>query len=490
MHAPREIKLNSFQEGFFLKESDFGIGVEPGEPVTPNSGSICRRTGFVDPDVSTDIEEIGVDWTLKSTNWYSFVGTGEPVVVRLEGEYFFGAVLYGASAAPLPEMAIACGRFGSSTQPRFELDTYPGGDYLVQIGDWRYFGEPSYEIDYIIRVSSVTANGHRSQAIAMPFGTTVETSNFGGSIDFDAPSCGSAKGPLVGGRSAWGRVDVPSAGTLHVRLEPKAKEPDASSPTIIALYPKGAEEPVACIVGPGDTGESFATELNATVDPGSYAVEFMTAVKPGVDRTWSAEEHWLAKAEFSPNLDLDGDGHARPSDCNDASAAIHPGAVDVPDNGIDENCDGQDARRDTDGDGVPDYRDHCPEKSSKGVDSDGDGCRDPQQLQMTAQVRLTLSHGHLHLSSLIVRTDPGTRVELACAKEACAGESRRVSARREQFGQSFRAQIPNGTEMSLTATKGGYVGVVKRYRLSTAGMRLMRQWCVPPDGRGKKVPCD
>ena len=41
--------------------------------------------------------------------------------------------------------------------------------------------------------------------------------------------------------------------------------------------------------------------------------------------------------------DADGDGVRRPADCDDTNPAIHPGATDVPDDGIDQDCYGVDA---------------------------------------------------------------------------------------------------------------------------------------------------
>ncbi|MCB9758248.1 MAG: putative metal-binding motif-containing protein [Alphaproteobacteria bacterium] len=49
-------------------------------------------------------------------------------------------------------------------------------------------------------------------------------------------------------------------------------------------------------------------------------------------------------------MDLDGDGWASPEDCDDSDAAVHPEADEVPYNGVDEDCDGEDLL-DVDGDG-------------------------------------------------------------------------------------------------------------------------------------------
>jgi hypothetical protein len=51
-------------------------------------------------------------------------------------------------------------------------------------------------------------------------------------------------------------------------------------------------------------------------------------------------------------VDADGDGLSPPQDCDDADGNVHPGAAEVPYDGIDQDCDGSDLT-DVDGDGVP-----------------------------------------------------------------------------------------------------------------------------------------
>ena len=52
--------------------------------------------------------------------------------------------------------------------------------------------------------------------------------------------------------------------------------------------------------------------------------------------------------------DADSDGVRRPADCDDTNPLFRPGVTDIPDNGVDEDCNGVDAVNiDRDGDGSP-----------------------------------------------------------------------------------------------------------------------------------------
>ncbi len=61
---------------------------------------------------------------------------------------------------------------------------------------------------------------------------------------------------------------------------------------------------------------------------------------PTPDAGRASDANALVIACEDPELDLDQDGFCGASDCDEANAAIHAGAIDLPDDGVDANCDG------------------------------------------------------------------------------------------------------------------------------------------------------
>lgn len=62
-------------------------------------------------------------------------------------------------------------------------------------------------------------------------------------------------------------------------------------------------------------------------------------------------------------IDNDGDGYAANNDCDDNLASVNPSQIEVPGNGIDDDCDGLIDEGDSDGDGFDNYED-CNDNDS------------------------------------------------------------------------------------------------------------------------------
>jgi hypothetical protein len=145
--------------------------------------------------------------------------------------------------------------------------------------------------------------------------------------------------------------------------------------------------------------------------------------------------------------DLDGDGVRTPADCDDTNPAVRPGAVEIPDNRLDDDCAGGDASDpDRDRDGVPrpadcddtraDIRPGVPEIPGNGVDDD---CDDVQAPYPSSRVSLRQATGASALGTRflvlkLTKLRRGDLIRVACRGRGCPFPTR-----------AFRAPAAGGT---------------------------------------------
>ena len=199
--------------------------------------------------------------------------------------------------------------------------------------------------------------------------------------------------------------------------------------------------------------------------------------------------------------DADGDGVRRPADCDDANPAIRPGATDVPDDRIDQDCSGADATNlDVDGDGSPrpqDCNDANPavrpgarEIAGNAIDENCD-TRADAFLGLGGVLRNAWAAAGPRTvnRTLLARDLPrGTRIELRCAGRGCPFRRvvRRVtSARRpvnlhRHFGNRALAR---GARIEVRLTRASRIGRVLRFRIGAPGTPSVEFLCLPPGRR-------
>lgn len=479
-------------------------GTDPGEPLTPTGAGSC-------PDGS---------WQLDRTTWFAFAATGGDVVTTIDsGVGSWGMAMYLTNGTPTLSNLVTC-----THRQRIQIKVIMGERLLVQVGT---LGTATPPPTGAFSVSRLATNDKRDDAIPLSYDKPVTIKNFGATLDpGELSTCATGQGwHGPGERSVWAYVDVSAPGTLLLDLEDFLDDTRGD----LAVYGANDSTPIGCstqTVPPYQRG----TQLQVPVSRGRYWVQVL---RDGFFQPLVTEAWWTLEAKFTPNLDVDADGflkptdcddddatihpgaldvpedgvdqdcsgadavnfdrdadtYQRPGDCDDANRSVHPGAVETPDDGVDQNCDGRDDRRDSDRDGIPDYKDRCPQRSSGGVDVDGDGCRDPIQLVVTAQLSLSLLRRALHLESLTVRSARGVHIVVTCSKHACERETTKLGRSFASMGDRFAARVPVGAVVTIRATKAGALGMVKQYRLSARGVRLVRQWCTSAGTRPKRIRC-
>jgi hypothetical protein len=216
-----------------------------------------------------------------------------------------------------------------------------------------------------------------------------------------------------------------------------------------------------------------------------------TVLADGADRLVDCE---------TVTIDDDRDGFSRDLDCIDTNPLVHPGAVDVFDNELDEDCLGGPAiNLDRDGDGLPRPADcddgnpalHPGARDRLGNAIDEDCVDGPAPFpRLAAGVTAQWSYEPFRFTKLyVVRVIAGTRIRVRCSGSGCPRRAKPIRIQRDKrlvpiLGRLRKAELRRGARVEVRITRLGFVGVMRRY--SVVGMRKAPKstdFCLPPKAR-------
>ena len=239
-------------------------------------------------------------------------------------------------------------------------------------------------------------------------------------------------------------VETDLDGRAQPMLEPRA---------VIDHVRKGQWVRIECqAIGEEAYGSAVWDKVNGLYVPDHYIKTYTTGLLQGAPRCDAAPP---------PPVDADGDGFPAPQDCNDLDPAIRPGAIEIPGNAVDENCDG--------------IRAELP--------------------QLTANVSssFTVRGSRVRIRRLLITSGrAGMTVEFRCRGSRCpltrrtieAPRGGRVNVLREL--RRYRGRFRAGQTLEVRVSAPDRIAKVVRYALKRNRLPVSRTLCLAPGERSPK----
>jgi hypothetical protein len=294
----------------------------------------------------------------------------------------------------------------------------------------------------------------------------------------ESPSCNGV--PFE--RTVWYRYVAPAKGRVTLGVASQVADP------VIAMY-RGASTTQAACNDNSPTNALLSEIPNVEVAAGEELL-LQIGTKPG-----TAGDLGLSAA-FVEDLDVDDDGYPRGTDCDDNNAAIKPGAPEIPNNQVDENCD-KVLAFDRDGDGYiagPDCNDNNAKINPKARDIPGDkidqdcsGRRAPfrrfsGRLDITGGTRGSVTTIRTFFAT---KVPAGTKIVVRCTGKWCTRKSRTLHIRRARnrvdVARLLRSRrVPSGTVLELRISRKEFRSEALRVRTRTGRGPRKTSLCASP----------
>lgn len=498
------------QLGVADTRSNLDATIEAGERLTANDpdGFGCDKQG----EAATD------GFQMDGTMWWEFTGNGGPITVStLTSNFDTVLAVYEVEGGEM----VACNddiQPLDPTRPNLQfrvtsevlIQSVTGRHYAVQVGGCIPDEEcwDKTEGNVTLRVSPTPINDDRAAATTIGSGVPVAMTNTGATLETgETMVCdtGEVQGLHQYGKTVWFRYVAPRVGTAAFSA--------AGFDTIIAVYRGSAATPLGCNddAVEGQFGASRLPRLlppapPLEVTPGEYLIQVGGFFDNGFSTVAARNGPVSVHVEFIPDLDLDNDGVNAERDCDDEAAAIRPGAEEVWNNDVDENCDGYRVYdRDNDGVSAPPLGEDCRDNDAgisprtaeipgNRVDENCD-TQTPDLPRMLTRIGIIEKQyknpkAHSWIPAVSLKEVPaGARVEIRCLGASCRGRPRtfQVKERRGilELPAAFRVAV--GEKVDVRVFKGDMIGREQEFRIRSGKKPVERSYCLDPVGHRR--PC-